>query len=99
MDHRGDAVAIAGTNLIKCSAHCLVRAEIEVDCCGGRRRIGRTSAIEADDPIALAKLGDQRGRDEAARARDQNDAATTLAAAGFTAFAIGHELLSSFVRL
>jgi len=99
VNHRSDAVAVARADLVERSSHRFIRPDVDVDRQGGWWWIGRTGAIEADDSVAFAEPGDQGRSDETARPRDQNDAAVTLAAAGITAFDIGHDLLPSFVHL
>jgi hypothetical protein len=99
VDHRGDAVTVPCAHFVECNPDRFVRPEVYVDRRCGRRRVWRTGTIQANNGVAFPEPGDQRGGDEAARARGQNDVAVGLAAAGFTALDIGHDLLPSFVHL
>src|SRR3546814_17331739 len=80
VDHRGNAVAVSGANLVERNSDRFILLDVDVDRRGGWWWVGWPRPVEADDRVALAEPGDQGRRDETARTRDEDDPRSTFVA-------------------
>src|SRR3546814_11319601 len=73
VDHRGNAVAVSGANLVERNSDRFIRLDVDVDRRGGWWWVGWPRPVEADDRVALAEPG-AAGRDEEPdRTRDEDN--------------------------
>src|SRR3546814_20380557 len=86
VDHRGNAVAVSGANLVERNSDRFIRLDVDVDRRGGWWWVGWPRPVEADDRVALAEPGDQGRSDETARTRDEDDLRSNFVAPRPTAF-------------
>src|SRR3546814_15291280 len=91
VDHRGNAVAVSGANLVERNSDRFIRLDVDVDRRGGWWWVGWPRPVEADDRVALAEPGDQGRSDETARTRDEDDLRSTFVAPRPPAFALSHK--------
>src|SRR3546814_13238742 len=55
VDHRGNAVAVSGANLVERNSDRFIRLDVDVDRRGGWWWVGWPRPVEADDRVALAE--------------------------------------------
>src|SRR3546814_5639666 len=92
VDHRGNAVAVSGANLVERNSDRFIRLDVDVDRRGGWWWVGWPRPVEADDRVALVEPGEQGSSHETARTRDEDDPRSALLARRPTAFAIRHKI-------